>query len=79
MTSKTFNLVTYFTDIVIDSTTRKILAVLFFYAVVFLSYPSPLVITITGALSALIEAVIPIPQLYNNYMHKSVESLRLAN
>ena len=76
MMVKSTGLVGYLANVVIDGTSRKILTILALYAVVFVVFSNDTITALTGALSGLLEAILPIPQLYNNYKRKSVESLR---
>lgn len=48
------------------------------WALLYCVYPLPPLAALTGALSALFEAVLPLPQIVNNHRRGSVEGLSLA-
>ena len=54
----------------------RLFSVFIIYFFIFLFYMNDELSNFTGAISALIEALLPIPQLINNHRAKSVESLR---
>ena len=59
-----------------NSVLSRLFSVFIIYFFVFLFYMNDELSNFTGAISALIEALLPIPQLINNHRAKSVESLR---
>ncbi len=49
------------------------------YLFIFMYFQNETFTEITGLLSSSIEALLPVPQFYNNWQKKSVKGVRLAN
>lgn len=64
---------------IVSSTLSKSLALTFTMIVLFFYLDNEILTQIIGSLAAILEAVVALPQLLNNYRKKSVKSLRLVN
>ena len=71
------------TDVVVEDpierlndTLSKFLTGFLVYFFVFMFYKDDTLTAVTGSLSALCEACLPLPQFINNFRNKSVESVR---
>ena len=63
----------------LNSVLSKIFSSFIIYFFIFIFYKSEMLTTVTGSLSAICEACLPLPQFISNFKNKSVESVRFAN